>query len=160
MDYSSLLLAIVPAFFLQLCYERAEAIARLTVRLVCRLLPEKLRLAKQEQGEADIIFIEGNAWKIVGALGIACDVVPFACRVHLNRLVATIGHWETTWRSVKTLVVRLFASAVCGSVFIVVAQYLLLGYWPSFTKIAFCAVLSCIIALATRFVARRFGNSL
>ena len=50
---------------------------------------------------------------------------------------------------------RLFASALCGSILIVVSQYLILGYWPSPTKIAFCAGCSCLIALGARLIGRK-----
>lgn len=59
------------------------------------------------------------------------------------------------WRSVQVMAKRLLASAVCGSLLIIVTQYLTLGYRPSATKIAFCACCSCLVALGARLVGRR-----
>ena len=59
------------------------------------------------------------------------------------------------WRSVQVMAKRLFASAICGSLLIIVTQYAILGYWPSAAKIAFCACCACLVALGTRLVGRR-----
>jgi len=70
-------------------------------------------------------------------------------------LIALGSYHLDAWRSVQIMAKRLFASALCGSVLIIGAQYVLLGYWPSPTKIAFCAGCSCLIALGARLIARR-----
>jgi len=70
-------------------------------------------------------------------------------------LIALGSYHLEAWRSVQIMTRRLFASALCGSLLIVVCQYLLLGYWPSPAKIAFCAGLSCLIALGARLIGRR-----
>ncbi len=59
------------------------------------------------------------------------------------------------WRSVQVMAKRLFASAVCGSLLIIVTQYAIIGYRPSVTKIAFCACCSCLVALGARLIGRR-----
>lgn len=59
------------------------------------------------------------------------------------------------WRSVQVMARRLFASAICGSLLIIVTQYLLIGYRPSAAKIAFCACCSCLVALGARLIGRR-----
>ncbi len=70
-------------------------------------------------------------------------------------LMALGSYHLEAWRSVQIMTRRLFASALCGSLLIVVSQYLLLGYWPSPAKIAFCAGLSCLIAFGARLVGRK-----
>jgi len=59
------------------------------------------------------------------------------------------------WRSVQVMAKRLFASAICGSLLIIVTQYAIIGYRPSVAKIAFCACCSCLIALGARLIGRR-----
>ncbi|MGI9485687.1 MAG: TIGR03013 family XrtA/PEP-CTERM system glycosyltransferase [Geminicoccaceae bacterium] len=70
-------------------------------------------------------------------------------------LMALGSYHLEAWRSVQIMTRRLFASALCGSLLIVVSQYLLLGYWPSPAKIAFCAGLSCLIAFGARLMGRK-----
>ncbi|MEM7042621.1 MAG: TIGR03013 family XrtA/PEP-CTERM system glycosyltransferase [Pseudomonadota bacterium] len=70
-------------------------------------------------------------------------------------LIALGSYHLEAWRSVQVMARRLFASALCGSLLIVVSQYLLLGYWPSPAKIAFCAGLACLIALGARLIGRQ-----
>jgi len=70
-------------------------------------------------------------------------------------LIALGSYHLEAWRSVQIMATRLFASALCGSLLIVVCQYLLLGYWPSPAKIAFCAGLSCLVALGARLIGRK-----
>ncbi|MEM8950734.1 MAG: TIGR03013 family XrtA/PEP-CTERM system glycosyltransferase [Pseudomonadota bacterium] len=70
-------------------------------------------------------------------------------------LMALGSYHLEAWRSVQVMARRLFASALCGSLLIVISQYLLLGYWPSPAKIAFCAGLSCLIALGARLTGRK-----
>jgi sugar transferase (PEP-CTERM system associated) len=73
-------------------------------------------------------------------------------------LIALGSYHLEAWRSVQVMAKRLFASAFCGSILIVVSQYLLLGYWPSPAKIAFCAGLSCLVALGARLIGRRLNG--
>lgn len=70
-------------------------------------------------------------------------------------LIALGSYHLEAWRSVQIMAKRLFASALCGSLLIVVFQYFLLGYWPSPAKIAFCAGLSCLVALGARLIGRK-----
>lgn len=70
-------------------------------------------------------------------------------------LIALGSYHLEAWRSVQIMARRLFASALCGSLLIIVSQYLLLGYWPSPAKIAFCAGLACLIALGARLIGRK-----
>ncbi len=70
-------------------------------------------------------------------------------------LMALGSYHQEAWRSVQVMARRLFASALCGSLLIVVSQYLVLGYWPSPAKIALCAGLSCLIALGARLTGRK-----
>ena len=70
-------------------------------------------------------------------------------------LIALGSYHLEAWRSVQVMARRLFASALCGSLLIVISQYLLLGYWPSPAKIAVCAGLSCFIALGARLIGRK-----
>ena len=70
-------------------------------------------------------------------------------------LIALGSYHLEAWRSVQVMARRLFASALCGSLLIIVSQYLLLGYWPSPAKIAFCAGISCLVALGARLIGRR-----
>lgn len=70
-------------------------------------------------------------------------------------LVVLGSYHLDAWRSVQVMATRLFASAVCGSLLIIVTQYAVMGYRPSATKIAFCACCSCLIALGARLIGRR-----
>jgi sugar transferase (PEP-CTERM system associated) len=70
-------------------------------------------------------------------------------------LIALGSYNLEAWRSAQIMARRLFASALFGSLLIVVSQYLLLGYWPSPAKIAFCAGLSCLFALGGRLIGRK-----
>ncbi|MEZ5935072.1 MAG: TIGR03013 family PEP-CTERM/XrtA system glycosyltransferase [Alphaproteobacteria bacterium] len=70
-------------------------------------------------------------------------------------LIALGSYHLEAWRSVQVMARRLFASALCGSFLIILSQYLILGYWPSPAKIAFCAGLSCLIALGARLIGRK-----
>lgn len=70
-------------------------------------------------------------------------------------LVVLGSYHLDAWRSVQVMARRLFASAICGSLLIIVTQYAVMGYRPSATKIAFCACCSCLIAMAARLIGRR-----
>ena len=62
------------------------------------------------------------------------------------------------WRSVQVMAKRLFASAICGSLLIIVTQYAIIGYRPSVAKIAFCACCACLVALGARLIGRRLTS--
>ena len=70
-------------------------------------------------------------------------------------LVVLGSYHLDAWRSVQVMARRLFASAVCGSLLIIITQYAVMGYRPSAAKIAFCACCSCLIALGARLIGRR-----
>ncbi|MGI9435915.1 MAG: TIGR03013 family XrtA/PEP-CTERM system glycosyltransferase [Geminicoccaceae bacterium] len=70
-------------------------------------------------------------------------------------LVALGSYQLDAWRSVQIMAKRLFASAVIGSLVISLSQYLMLGYWPSMVKIAFCACISCLVAMGARLIGKR-----
>ena len=70
-------------------------------------------------------------------------------------LTALGSYHLEAWRSVQIMTKRLFASALCGSVLIIITQYLVMGYRPSAAKIAFSASLSCLVVLGARLIGRR-----
>lgn len=73
----------------------------------------------------------------------------------LLSLIVLGSYHMDAWRSVQVMAKRLLASAICGSLLIVVAQYAIIGYRPSAAKIAFCACCACLVALGARLIGRR-----
>lgn len=104
------------------------------------------------------VFMLSGRFLLIGTGQASFDIVYTALLpsgLLLLCLIALGSYHLEAWRSVQVMVRRLFASALCGSLLIVICQYLLLGYWPSPAKIAFCAGLSCLIALGARLIGRK-----
>ena len=104
------------------------------------------------------VFMLSGKFLLIGTGHAADDVIQSVLIPSglLLLCLITLGSYHLeAWRSVQVMARRLFASALCGSVLIVVSQYLLLGYWPSPAKIAFCAGLACLIALGARLIGRK-----
>ncbi|MGI9420456.1 MAG: TIGR03013 family XrtA/PEP-CTERM system glycosyltransferase [Geminicoccaceae bacterium] len=104
------------------------------------------------------VFMLSGRFLLVGTGKAGFDMVQMVLlpsALLLLCLIALGSYHLEAWRSVQVMTRRLFASALCGSLLIVVSQYLLLGYWPSPAKIAFCAGLSCLIALGARLIGRK-----
>lgn len=104
------------------------------------------------------VFLLSGRFFLIGTGHIEFDVVNtvlLPSGILLLCLIALGSYHLEAWRSVQVMAKRLFASALCGSALIIITQFLLLGYWPSPTKIAFCAGCSCLIALGARLIGRR-----
>jgi sugar transferase (PEP-CTERM system associated) len=107
---------------------------------------------------AGFIFMLAGSFFLAGAGKIELDIfgsVVLPSVVLLLSLMALGSYHKEAWRSVEVMAKRLFASALFGSVAIIIIQYAVLGYRPSALKIAFCASFSCLVALCARLVARR-----
>ncbi|MGI9508061.1 MAG: TIGR03013 family XrtA/PEP-CTERM system glycosyltransferase [Geminicoccaceae bacterium] len=105
-----------------------------------------------------LVFMLAGPFLLIGAGQADLDLVRtvlLPSGLLLLCLIALGSYHLEAWRSVQIMARRLFASALCGSLLIVVSQYLLLGYWPSPAKIAFCAGLSCLVALGARLIGRK-----
>ncbi|MDH3660483.1 MAG: TIGR03013 family PEP-CTERM/XrtA system glycosyltransferase [Alphaproteobacteria bacterium] len=105
-----------------------------------------------------VVFMLAGRFLLIGTSQADVDLVRtvlLPSGLLLLCLIALGSYHLEAWRSVQIMARRLFASALCGSLLIVVSQYLLLGYWPSPAKIAFCAGLSCLIALGARLIGRK-----
>lgn len=83
---------ILSGLLFRLFYERSAAIARWIVVQQCRLLPSEERLLREAEWLADMENVEGDAWKLVSALGIALYVAPrVLVRPQLSVSVAEVG---------------------------------------------------------------------
>lgn len=76
MSVIDLIISLVGAFVVQTLFDLSEPLSRRLVRVVCRLLPEEIRLARQEQMEADLLHINGSALRIVTAIGFVKIILP------------------------------------------------------------------------------------
>ncbi len=104
------------------------------------------------------VFMLSGRFLLIGTGQASFDIIStvlLPSGLLLLCLIALGSYHLEAWRSVQIMTRRLFASALCGSLLIVISQYLLLGYWPSPAKIAFCAGLSCLIALGARLIGRK-----
>ncbi len=104
------------------------------------------------------VFLLSGRFLLIGTGHIDFDLfstVLLPSGILLLCLIALGSYHLEAWRSVQIMARRMFASAVFGSLLIVIVQYLMLGYSPSPTKIAFCAGCSCLIALGGRLIGRK-----
>jgi sugar transferase (PEP-CTERM system associated) len=124
--------------------------------LGCHVNRLSLILSSIEAAIFCLVFLVAGRFLLAGGVdGDPFSSVLLPSAILLLCFIALGGYHLDAWRSVPVMARRLFASALCGSLLIIVAQYLLLGYWPSPAKIAFCAGGGCLVALGARLVGRK-----
>jgi hypothetical protein len=69
---------VVTAYLIQLFHQRNAHIAVFVVKLQCRLLSENARIAREAEWLAVVEEVQGDAWKLLTALGFLRIVVPEA----------------------------------------------------------------------------------